>query len=179
MYFLAADCALQEKEYPEYETFLAIDTKKGIVYDGDRDDDFALLNFEDVNDYTDLQNGVVIEWNYCTIGRARQITEYMRTALGDCEVVQLWKVWLMDYYEYDERPRYKTREITLTELRAEDIQEISEADVWGDDKVRPTDYCLSVRRQIPVCRIDGTICLSFCANTLLYRLPFIWDRELK
>ena len=144
--FLAADYELPEKEHPEYETFLEIDTKKGTIYDGDRDDDFALLDFEDVNDYTDLQYGVILEWNYCTIGRAQQVIEYIRTALGDCEVVQLWTVWLMDYYEYDERPRYKTREITLAELRAEDIQEISEVDVWGDDKVRPTYYCLSVRR---------------------------------
>lgn len=144
--FIAAGCELPEKEHPEYELFLEIDTKKGTIYDGDRDDDFALMKFEDVNDYTDLQYGVVLEWNYCTVGRARHIIEYIKTALCDCDVVQMWTVWLMDYYEYDERPRYKIREITLAELSVEDIQEISEADVWGDDKIRPTYYCLSVQR---------------------------------
>lgn len=144
--FLAADCELSEKEYPEYETFLEIDTKKGTIYDGDRDDDFALLKFEDINDYTDLHYGVVLEWNYYTRGRARQIMEYIKAALNDCEVVQLWTVWLMDYCEYDERPRYKKREITLSELSEDAIREITEADVWGDSKDRPTYYCLSIRR---------------------------------
>lgn len=144
--FIAAGCELTKKEHPEYETFLEIDTKKGTIYDGDRDDDFALLNFKDVGEYTNLQYGVAIEWNYCTAGRAQQIIEYIKAVLTKCDQVQIWTVWLMEYYEHDERPRYKTREVSAEELQIEDIKEISEVDVWSDCKDRPTYYCLTVRK---------------------------------
>lgn len=116
--FLAADCELPEKMRPSYESRVEIDTKKGTIYDGDRDDDFALLNFDEVENYTELCHGVIIEWNYCTIGRAEQIIKYIEDALTKCDQVQIWTVWLTDYYEYDERPRYKTREISIKELTA-------------------------------------------------------------
>lgn len=144
--FLAADCKLPEKMRPSYECHVEIDTKKGAIYDGNRDDDFALLNFEEVENYTALGHGVIIEWNYCTIGRAEEIIKYIEDALTKCDQVQIWTVWLMDYYEYDERPRYKTREISIKELTAEDIMEIAGANVWGDSNVRPTYYCLTVRK---------------------------------
>lgn len=144
--FLAADCELPEKMRPSSEFRVEIDTKKGTIYDGDRDDNFALYNFGDVGNYSDLQHGVIIEWFYCTPGRAKEIIKYIRFALMKCDRVELWTVWLMDYYEYDERPLYKKREISIKELTAEDIMEIAGANVWGDSNVRPTYYCLTVRK---------------------------------
>jgi hypothetical protein len=70
----------------------------------------------------------------------------IKSALAECDRVELWTVWLMDYYEYDERPHYNTRDIALDELNAEDIMDISEVNVWGNSKDRPTYYCLAVRR---------------------------------
>lgn len=144
--FLAANCVLKEKLHPEYDSFIEIDTVKGTIYDGDRDDDYALLKFEDISSYSELSQGVIIEWNYCTPGRARDIIGYIKNVLRECDLVELWNVWLMDYYEYDERPRYRKKEISAEELKPEDIMDISNANVWENSTVRPTYYCLKIRK---------------------------------
>jgi hypothetical protein len=144
--FIAANCELPEKEYPEEESFIDLDTKTGTVYDGDSDDNYCLFNFDDVGSYSDLSHGVVLEWNYCTAGRAGQIIKYIEAALEKSERVELWTVWLMDYYEYEDRPVIKKQELSFSDLAPETILEFSEKDVWGNNKSRPTYYCLSVRK---------------------------------
>ena len=142
--FLAADCKLPEKPRPETGFDIKFNIDTGTVYDGGRDDDYALYNFTDVGGYSDLQYGVMIEWFYCTPGRARKIIEHIKSALTKCDRVEIWTVWLMDYYEYDERPYYKTRTVSLEDLSVEDIKEIAEVNVWEASKERPTYYCLTV-----------------------------------
>ena len=39
-----------------------------------------------------------------TEGRAKQIIEYMKNVLQDTTSIELWHVWLMDYYEFEDRP---------------------------------------------------------------------------
>ena len=55
--FIAADIPLQEmspaKDYPVH-----IDIDNGIIDDGGADDNFFLLSFPDVQDYTDKKYGV-------------------------------------------------------------------------------------------------------------------------
>ena len=85
--FIAADIPLQEvkpsKEYPVH-----IDLDKGTINDGGSDDNFFLLPFLDVQDYTDKKYGVCLEWNY-TDGRAEQILKYIRAALEKIESVEM------------------------------------------------------------------------------------------
>ena len=146
--FIAADIPLQEvrpsKDYP-----IHIDLDKGIIDDGGADDNFFLLPFPDVQDYTDKKYGVCLEWRY-TDGRVEQILKYIRAALEKTELVELWHVWLMDYYEYEESPVIHKRKISITDMTIKDIYELDNADIWNcPDKhipSRPSFYCLKITR---------------------------------
>ena len=146
--FVAADIPLQEvappKEYPVH-----IDLDKGIIDDGGADDNFFLLPFQDVQDYSDKKYGVYLEWDY-TDGRAEQILKYLRTVLEKTELVELWHVWLMDYYEYEDSPVIHKRKICINELTIKDIYELDSADIWNSpDKnipSRPLFYRLIITR---------------------------------
>lgn len=142
--FLAADCPLPEKMQPEDGFCLEIDTRKGTKFDGDRDDNYGLYHFQDVRGYTDLQYGVELQWFYYTPGRAKELIRYIADALRHCDRVELWTVWLMDFYEYEERPYYRTRTVSLRDLTCEDIAEVTEADVWRESKLRPVYDCLRI-----------------------------------
>ena len=78
--FIASDFPLKEvspvQDYP-----FEINLDKGTMYDGGTDDNYFLHFFQDVQSYTDKKNGVCLEWNYFTEGRAKQIIEYMKNAL--------------------------------------------------------------------------------------------------
>ena len=144
--FLAADVALQEvaptKEYP-----LQIDIDNGKIYDGDADDNFFLNIFEDVQSYTDKKYGVCLEWAYYTDGRAEQILEYIKDVLQSTDSVEIWHVWLMDYYEYDERPVIRKNTMSINELTINEIKELDKAEIWNNqDSNRPSFYCLKVTR---------------------------------
>ena len=52
----------------------------------------------------------------------------------------------MDYYEYEDRPVIKKQELSFADLTPEAILEFFKRDVWGNSKIRPTYYCLSVRK---------------------------------
>lgn len=143
--FLAADCFLPEVK-PEKDYPLEINVDEGTIYDGGANDNYSFWKFDEVGDYTDKSSGVVLDWNYYTVKRGGQIIEYIKKALESCDSVELWRVWLMDYYEYNERPYYRRSEISIDELTEEDIKKISDMDVWSSYKNRPTYYCLKITR---------------------------------
>ena len=101
--FIASDFPLKEvspvQDYP-----FEINLDKGTMYDGGTDDNYFLHFFQDVQNYTHKKNGVCLEWNYFTDGRAKQIIEYMKNVLQNTTSIELWHVWLMDYYEFEDRP---------------------------------------------------------------------------
>ena len=146
--FIAADIPLQEvapsKKYP-----IHIDLNKGSIEDGGADDNFYLLTFPDVQDYTDKKYGVYLEWYY-TDGRAEQILNYMKEVLEKVESIELWHVWLMDYYEYEDSPVIKNRTISIGEMTIRNIYEMDNADIWNSpDKYipsRPSFYRLIITR---------------------------------
>lgn len=129
---------------------LHIDIDKGTIYDGDADDNFFLHSFESVKDYTDKEYGVSLEWAYYTEGRAKRILDYIRDVLEHTDSVELWRVRLMDYYEYEERPVIHKRTITFNDLKVEDIKEIDDLEIWDKaDKYypdRPSFYQLIIKR---------------------------------
>lgn len=146
--FLAADYPLHEvapsKEYP-----LHINLDEGTIYDGGADDNFFLRPFRDVQDYTDKKYGVWLEWNY-TDGRAEQILKYISDVLKHTDIVEMWHVWLTDYYEYEDSPVIRKRTISIEEMTIHDVKEIDNAEIWNSpDKYmpsRPSFYCLKISR---------------------------------
>lgn len=145
--FIASNSPLREvspsKEYP-----LHINVDEGTIYDGGADDNFFLLNFEDVDSYTNKKYGVVLEWRY-TDGRAKKVLEYIKQALEQEDTIEIWKVWLMDYYEYDERPVIHKRTIPFSDVTVEDLKNLDGSEIWNHpDKRnpgRPSFYCLTIR----------------------------------
>jgi len=146
--FIAADIPLQEvapsKEYPVH-----IDIDNGTIEDGGADDNFFLFSFPDVQDYSDKKYGVYLEWYY-TDGRAEQILNYMKEVLKKVESIELWHVWLMDYYEYEDSPVIRKRTISIEEMTIWDIYEMDNANIWNSpDKnipSRPSFYRLIITR---------------------------------
>ena len=119
------------------------------VQDGGADDNYHLFIFTDVADYTQKRNAVYLEWNY-TDGRAKQIIEYIKNALQNTDSIELWHVWRMDYYEFEDRPVIHRRTISISELTTKHIKEIDGADIWNTpDKMypnRPSFYCMEIKR---------------------------------
>ncbi len=132
---------------PQREYTLIIKVNEGTICDGGADDNFFLHAFKDVQSYTDKKYGVYLEWHY-TDGRAKAILEYIRGALAHGAAIELWHVWLMDYYEYDERPVIHRRTVHFSDMTVEDIKEMDEAEIWNKpDKGnpdRPSFYCLLI-----------------------------------
>ena len=146
--FIASDLPLPEFSPPQDYPF-EIDLDNGTTYDGGADDNYFLFPFLSVGDYTDKKHGVYLEWDY-TDGRAKQIIEYIKTALQKTDIVEFWHVWLTDYYELEDRPFIHKKTISVDELTAEHIKEIDSAVIWNTpDKMypeRPSFYCLTIKR---------------------------------
>ena len=146
--FIASNCPLKEVA-PEKEYPLEINIDNGTINDGGADDNFFLFSFENVSDYTDKKYGVYLEWDY-TDGRAEQILNYIKSALNGTDSIELWHVWLMDYYEYEDSPVIHKKTITMEEMTIQDIKEINNADIWNkpDKQIpsRPSFYRLIITK---------------------------------
>ena len=146
--FLASDVPL-EAFSPSQNYPIAVNPDTGSIEDGGADDCYFLNAFETVQDYTDRKYGVCLEWNY-TDGRATQLMEYIKNILQDTDAVEFWHVWLMDYYEFEDRPYVHRKTISIDELTTADIKAIDDAEIWNKpDKnypERPSFYCLSIIR---------------------------------
>lgn len=134
--FIAADNSLSpvcpQQDYP-----LEINMDTDTICDGGADDNFRLLPFPDVSVYTDKSYGVQLEWSY-TESRAQQIINYIQEALLHTETVELWHIWLLDWWEYEDRPVVHSRIISISELTAEDIKSLDNAPIWDmPDKRNP------------------------------------------
>ena len=109
-----------------------------------------IATFADVREYSDKKNGVYLEWNYYTEGRAKQLIEYLKNALQNADSVELWRVWLGVSDEFEDSPVIHRQTISVDELTVKHIEEIDHADVWNTpDKMypnRPSFYCLEIRR---------------------------------
>ena len=134
--FLAADCPLPSvKPSREYPTVINIDD--GTIYDGGADDNFFLHPFPDVQTYTDKHFGVQLEWRY-TPGRVERIINYIKEALQVSDVVELWHIWLLGWWEYEDRPVIHSRILSISDLTPDIIRDLDEAPVWNTpDKQNP------------------------------------------
>ena len=145
---IASDMPLAEFK-PSQDYPLEINLDKGTIYDVGADDNYFLTAFANIQEYSKKKYGVSLEWNY-TDGRAKQIIEYIRSALSKTDSVEVWLVWLMDYYEFEDRPFIHKKTVSIAELNIEHIKEIDNAKIWNSpDKTypnRPSFYCLTVTR---------------------------------
>lgn len=57
--------------------------------------------------------------------------------------MEIWKVWLSGYWEYEERPRIFKRTVRAGVLCENDILELDEAEIWKG-KDRPSFYGISI-----------------------------------
>ena len=63
----------------------------------------------------------------------------MKETLEKTESIELWHVWLMDYYEYEDSPVIKKRTISISEMTIQDIKELDNAEIWNSpDKQIPS-----------------------------------------
>ncbi len=134
--FIASDHPLPacspSRDYP-----LEINIDNGTVYDGGADDNFFLHSFWDVQRYSHKKHGVWLEWNY-TQGRAGRLIKYIADALRYTDSVELWHVWLTDYYEYEDSPVIHSRTVSIQDLTEKDIKELDSAEIWNTpDKAYP------------------------------------------
>jgi len=145
--FIASDSPL-EPVRPEQDYPLNINVDTGEVFDGGADDNFFLHPFTELDAYTEKKYGVWLEWR-CTPGRAERIIDYIKSALENAEEIDLWHVWLGDWYwyEYEERPVQHDRRISVADLTVETIAELDSAEIWNNkDKNRPSFYRLTITR---------------------------------
>lgn len=74
----------------------------------------------------------------------------MKEVLEKTESIELWHVWLMDYYEYEDSPVIKKRTISISEMTIQDIKELDNAEIWNspDKQIpsRPSFYCWLITR---------------------------------
>ncbi|OUN97355.1 hypothetical protein B5F98_06410 [Pseudoflavonifractor sp. An44] len=144
--FIAADVPLPEVR-PSQDYLLHINLDNGIISDGGTDDNYSLLPFDEVDLYCNKKYGVYLELPQFTDGRARKIMEYIRAALLQADCVEIWNVWLMGCWEYDDRPYIRKSTIHMEELTVDDMKEIINAENWDNkDKNRPSFYCLELIR---------------------------------
>lgn len=144
--FITADCFLPEVT-PSQDYPIHIDVDTGFISDGDADDNFSLRNLKDAAAYTDKPYAVELEWTYYTEGRGLKIIEYLREALQHAESLEIWHIWLLDYYEYCERPIIHKQTISINDLTPEDIEKLDDAEIWNDqNRIRPTFHCLTITR---------------------------------
>ena len=146
--FIASNFPLKEF-YPKQEYHTIIDIDRGIIDDGGADDNYFLANFPDTANYTGKKYGVSLEWNF-TEERAKRIIDYIKDALTDAWEIEIWHVWMPNYYEFEDRPFIHRKQIKIVDLTYSDIKKIDEAEIWNKpDKEypeRPSFYCLTITK---------------------------------
>ena len=146
--FFASDYPLPEV-VPSQKYSVEVNVDNGTIEDGGADDNFFLYRLEVIPNCTDKPYAVCLEWNY-TDGRAEQIVKYIKEILKKTESMELWHIWLMDYYEYEDSPVIRKKVIQIDEMTMETIKELDNTKIWNcPDKYIPSSpsfYCFTVKR---------------------------------
>ena len=95
-------------------------------------------------DVAGIHNSV---YNAYTEGRARQLIDYIGSALESAPCVELWHVWQGGFYSFDERPVVHRAAVRFDEFVVDDLRELGETDLWNNKETnRLSFYCLTVMR---------------------------------
>ncbi len=142
--FIAADSPLAPHK-PSGEFRMNIDLNCCTVDDGGADDGYFLHEFNDVDIYCSKKYGVEILMDRYTVEKGNQIIEYIRKVLENSISVEIWNVWLLGYWEYEDRPHIHKQTIRIDELTANHIKEIYTAKNWvNGDNIRPWFYGVEI-----------------------------------
>lgn len=121
---------------------IEINPQTNEIEDGNFADDFAIFPFlpqEYFGIHTEKPFCANLEWNLYTKDRAENVIAYMREHLQKTEELEIWRVWLDD----TQVPVFRKKELLLSELTEEVLQEIAEADLTIEP---PVHYCYKIRR---------------------------------
>ena len=78
---------------------------------------------------------------------ARQLIDYIGSALESAPCVELWHVWQGGFYLFDERPVVHRAAVRFDEFVVDDLRELGETDLWNNKETnRLSFYCLTVTR---------------------------------
>ena len=112
-----------------------------------QDAPFCLLSFDEVDLYCGKKYGMCLELPQWTEEGGRRILAYIRAVLQQNDSVELWNVWLLGYWEFEDRPHIRKRTVRIDELTAEEIKGLIEAENWDNrDPNRPSFYGLEMIR---------------------------------
>ena len=141
--FLASDVPLEGWRPSQDDPF-------SVNLDGGEDDCFFSYPFSEVRTYTSKPFGVVLSWNGSERS-ARKIMEYIKMAIQKADSIELWHVWLTDYYEFEDRPFLHQKVLAFSQLSPAHLQALEDAEIWNTpDKQypnRPSFYCLTITRE--------------------------------
>ncbi len=124
-------------------TFLAANVPlPEVLPKSDEDDSFFLFPFDEAGLYTDQTHALLLEWN-CTEEQSRSLIQYLRDVLRSAETVELWCVWLVDGWDYEDRPVFRRASLAIDDLLPEHLRELDDKEVL-DGAGRSTAYCLHI-----------------------------------
>lgn len=127
--YIASDYPLPVVERPDREVSIVLETGRGVVSDGDFDDDFALYPGEGLSDVrTEKKYAVCLEWWRYTEGRAKNIIQYIKENLEHTDEVELWHIWSGAGEIFNTR----TKRIPIDSLEPEMIRELDERKIKID-----------------------------------------------
>lgn len=110
---------------------------------------YFLSTFRDFQLYTDKKHALWLLWDY-TDGGAGEIIKYIKNALEHDPAIEVWHVFLGDFYGYEESPVIHRCTVPFSDITIDDIKEIDSAKIFNmPDKIyphRPSFYCLTVTR---------------------------------
>jgi len=144
---IASDAPLQTVSPPcDYPLIINVDHQT--IEDGEADDNFYLLHFNDSQCYINKKYAVYLEWPKYTAGRAAHLIEYISKALQNSKTIELWHIWLSDDFQFDNRPVIHDFEISIQDLTHEQLQWIDNAEIWNipdhQNPNRPSFYRLTI-----------------------------------
>ncbi|MCD7927263.1 MAG: hypothetical protein LUF80_00115 [Oscillospiraceae bacterium] len=126
-------------------TFLAANIPlPEILPKDDEDDSFFLFPFDGAGLYTNQKHVLLLEWD-CTEEQGSQLIQYLREALRSTEAVELWHVWLVDGWDYEDRPVFRRATLSINDLLPEHLRELDDKEVL-DGAGCSTAYCLSITK---------------------------------
>lgn len=121
---------------------IEINPQTNEIEDGNFADDFAIFPFlpqEMFGIHMEKPFCASLEWNRYTEERAENVIAYIREHLQKTEELEIWHVWLDDA----QMPVFRKKGLLLSELTAEVLQEIAEADLTIEPLVH---YCYKIRK---------------------------------
>ncbi len=126
-------------------TFLATNVPlPEVLPKSDEDDSFFLFPFDEAGLYTNQKHALLPEWN-CTEEQSHRLIQYLREALRSAETVELWHVWLVDGWDYEDRPVFRHASLAIDDLLPEHLRELDDKEVL-ERAGRSTAYCLSITK---------------------------------